>query len=82
MHPEQFTTLCTVFADTSKVKKERKVRAGSVFYIQDFKIVLLCGLTEFQAQISWMEGVSQLSFGFIWMHQLITRRIPQGRERR
>ncbi|KIP11255.1 hypothetical protein PHLGIDRAFT_114660 [Phlebiopsis gigantea 11061_1 CR5-6] len=54
--PEQFTTLCTVFADTTAVKKEKKQRGGSVFYTFDFRVVLQCGLTELKAQISWTEG--------------------------
>lgn len=56
---EQFSTLCTVFADTTNVKKEKKTRAnGSAYFRLDFQIVLLCGLTEFKAQISWVENVS------------------------
>ncbi|EKM53451.1 uncharacterized protein PHACADRAFT_148058 [Phanerochaete carnosa HHB-10118-sp] len=51
--PERFSTLCTVSADTTKVKKERKKRGGNTYHTLDFKVVLLCGLTEFKAQISW-----------------------------
>ena len=39
-----FSTLCTVTADTSRRK--------------DYSIVLLFGLIELKAQISWTEGVS------------------------
>ena len=57
---EQFTTLCTIFADTTAVKKEKKERGGSAFYTIDFRVVLQCGSTELKAQISWTEGVSSL----------------------
>jgi hypothetical protein len=58
LRAEQFSTLCTVFADMSNVKKEKKERDGRTFYTLDFKIVLLCGLTELKAQIIWFENVS------------------------
>ena len=59
---EQFSTLCTIFADTTQVKKEKKQRGGSTYYTLDFKVVLLCGMTEFKAQISWMEDVSRRQY--------------------
>lgn len=57
--PERFSTLCTVFADTTQLKKKKKKRGGSTYYTFDFKVVLLCGLTEFKAQISWVDNVSR-----------------------
>ena len=51
-------TLCTVFADTTAIKKDRKQRGSSAFYTLDFRVVLQCGLTELKAQISWIEQVS------------------------
>ena len=53
-----FTNLCTVHADTSQVSKTLSPRrgfAGLQFYRQQFSIVLKFGLTELEAQISWME---------------------------
>ncbi|KAH7912713.1 hypothetical protein BJ138DRAFT_1228277 [Hygrophoropsis aurantiaca] len=57
--PGMFSTLCTVHADTSQVSKTigpRKGYGGVQFYRQEFSIILKFGLTELQAQISWMEN--------------------------
>ncbi len=53
-----FTTLCTIYADTSRVVKSPRVGRNGIHYAQAFDIVLMCGLTELQAQIRWEEGVS------------------------
>lgn len=63
-HPillEMFSSLCTVYANTSAVTKvkQRGVN-GSVYYTQRFKLVLLCGLTETKAQLSWIQDVRTL----------------------
>ncbi|PIL34614.1 hypothetical protein GSI_03393 [Ganoderma sinense ZZ0214-1] len=54
--PEMFAPLCTIYADTSRVSRQSKQGINGVYYTQEFKIVLLCGLTEMQAQLSWMEN--------------------------
>ncbi|KAI0708756.1 hypothetical protein C8T65DRAFT_650008 [Cerioporus squamosus] len=54
--PELYTPLCTIYADTSKVARRPLAGPNGVYYVQDFKIVLLCGLTELQAQLSWTEN--------------------------
>ncbi|KAI9060753.1 hypothetical protein FKP32DRAFT_1577403 [Trametes sanguinea] len=62
VEPECFATLCTVFADTSKVFKSPRVGPnGMVYYAQIFDVVLMCGLTELKAQIRWIENVSAAS---------------------
>lgn len=56
-----FSTLCNVHADTSKVASTispRRGYAGLQFYRQQFSIILMFGLTELQAQLSWKEDVS------------------------
>ena len=55
---EYFATLCTIVADTSRVRRYRHMGSNGPFYRQEFKVVLSCGLTEMKAQISWMENVS------------------------
>ena len=58
---EMFTTLCTVTADTSQMAKRLQARRnsnGAKYYHQSYSVVLLFGLTELKAQISWMEDVS------------------------
>ena len=55
-----FSTLCMVTADMSQladVLQPRYGKGGAVFYQLHFDIVLLFGLTELKAQISWMEDV-------------------------
>ncbi|KAH7912709.1 hypothetical protein BJ138DRAFT_1228273 [Hygrophoropsis aurantiaca] len=57
---KSFSTLCLVRADTTEMAKSLKPRLakqGLVYYVQNFSIVLLFGLTELTAQISWMEDV-------------------------
>lgn len=53
-----FSTLCTVHADTSLVRKAKRKGKNGTYYKLDYKVVLLCGLTELKAQISWIENVS------------------------
>ncbi|KAI0773051.1 hypothetical protein BD413DRAFT_656213 [Trametes elegans] len=53
VEPECFTTLCTVYADTSEVVKTPRPGRHGIHYAQSFDIVLMCGLTELQAQIRW-----------------------------
>jgi len=58
-----FSGLCTVVADTRRVARSlssRRGRTGRQFYSQEFSIVLLFGLTELKAQLSWMEEVRDL----------------------
>lgn len=57
-----FSTLCWVRADTSNVRKDRNVGPIGFYYRQDFKVVLKCGLTELEAQISWLEDVRILIY--------------------
>ena len=52
-----FAPLCTICADTSQVLRRPKLGSDGVYYEQHFKIIILCGLTEMQAQISWVENV-------------------------
>ncbi|PIL34591.1 hypothetical protein GSI_03370 [Ganoderma sinense ZZ0214-1] len=54
---EMFTHLCTVHADTSQVVRQPKRGPIGTYYTQRFEIVLLCGLTELQAQLRWFENV-------------------------
>lgn len=57
--PDSFTEKCTVYADTSKAAKTlfpQTAPSGAEFYRIDYDVVLLFGLTELKAQISWMEN--------------------------
>ncbi|KAH9940112.1 uncharacterized protein BXZ73DRAFT_99109 [Epithele typhae] len=54
--PELFTPLCTVAADTSRVARQTRQGPSGVYYDLHFKVILLCGLTELKAQISWTEN--------------------------
>jgi hypothetical protein len=56
-----FSPLCTVKADTSVMAKALVPKyglRGERYYRQDFSVILLFGLTELKAQISWIEDVS------------------------
>lgn len=54
---EVFTRLCTIQADTSQIARKPKKGTIGDYYTQEFDIVLLCGLTELQAQLRWFENV-------------------------
>ncbi|PCH36688.1 hypothetical protein WOLCODRAFT_20691 [Wolfiporia cocos MD-104 SS10] len=54
--PDKYSIGCMVRADTSRVERKRVLGRVGWFYIQQFDIVLICGLTELQAQISWTEN--------------------------
>ncbi|KAI0743084.1 hypothetical protein C8Q80DRAFT_1331185 [Daedaleopsis nitida] len=56
IEPELYATLCTVYADTSQVTRHAKRGPNGIYYEQNYSVVLLCGLTELQAQISWIEN--------------------------
>ncbi|TFY59589.1 hypothetical protein EVJ58_g5686 [Rhodofomes roseus] len=53
--PDSFSTLCTVHADVNP--ESYKLASGQLgeFYRMDFNVVLLFGLTEIKAQLSWLE---------------------------
>lgn len=63
IHPwvEMFAQICTVYADTSRVVKKKKKSPNGPYYVQEYDIVLLCGLTELQAQIRWIENVGRVT---------------------
>jgi hypothetical protein len=63
-----YTTLCSIDYDLSSLSLEKRLkhgrhgdRFGTFYYVTEYDIVLLFGLTELKAQIAWMEGVSGLS---------------------
>jgi hypothetical protein len=54
---DQFTTLCTLVADISRVPKVPvKNINGSTYYSVDYDVILNFGLTELQAQLRWWES--------------------------
>ncbi|KAL4079085.1 hypothetical protein J3A83DRAFT_4367804 [Scleroderma citrinum] len=63
--PSSFTELCTIHADTSKATEmlpQRRSETGRTYYSIHFKVILLFGLTELKAQLSWLEnGVEKRS---------------------
>ncbi|KAI6044888.1 hypothetical protein EDC04DRAFT_2640470 [Pisolithus marmoratus] len=57
---ELYTKLCTVYADTSKLasslRPNRRHDGLGVYYTLTFDVVMLFGLMELKAQISWKEN--------------------------
>ena len=52
--------MCNVIADTSAIAHSLhplEGLGGEDYYRLDFNVVLLFGLTELKAQISWIDGV-------------------------
>ena len=58
-----FADLCEVTADVTKFKSSIKPHnyRGAKYYVLEFDIVLLFGLTELKAQIAWTRNVSRSS---------------------
>ncbi|KAI6044886.1 hypothetical protein EDC04DRAFT_2889550 [Pisolithus marmoratus] len=56
---DSYTKLCTIYADTSKLtsslQPRRRPNGVGVYYTLNFDVVMLFGLTELKAQISWKE---------------------------
>jgi hypothetical protein len=66
---EDYSTLCTVTADTPQMIKTLTPKVGLNgvrYYSQDFNVVLLFGLTELKAQIAWMEDVGRPLVLSVW----------------
>jgi hypothetical protein len=64
---DAFATLCTVHANTSKIIGSLRPRRSEdsstgVYYTIDYDVILLFGLTELKAQISWKENVCCYEF--------------------
>ena len=56
----RFTALCNVIADTSMIARSlrpQQASGGGGYYRLEFDVILLFGLTELKAQISWNDGV-------------------------
>ena len=55
-----FTTMCSVIADTAELVRSLRPQMahdGDVHYEMEVDVVLLFGLTELKAQISWTHKV-------------------------
>ena len=55
-----FADICEVTADMTKVKgsiRPRTNHRGAKYYVLDFDVIILFGLTELKAQIAWTENV-------------------------
>ena len=55
-----FTTMCHVIADTSTIARSLRAQqapGGGDYYRLHFDVILLFGLTELKAQISWNDQV-------------------------
>ncbi|PCH36683.1 hypothetical protein WOLCODRAFT_157381 [Wolfiporia cocos MD-104 SS10] len=51
-----YSMLCTVHGDTTRVQKVKKKGARGEFFVLKYNVILICGLTELKAQISWIEN--------------------------
>ena len=69
---DMYSCLLNMRADVSSAKKDLCIGPAGLFYRQCFKMILLCGLTELKAQISWMEDVR---VDFIPVHETLTSRL-------
>ena len=54
---DKFETLCYVDADISTAPYETKLTAtGATYYKRCYEAILLVGLTELKAQVSWIDS--------------------------
>jgi hypothetical protein len=65
--PDNYTKLCTIEADLSHLplSPQPKHSGKGNFYKVKYNIVLLFGLTEFKAAITWKENVGVLMVNWI-----------------
>jgi len=57
VEPDKFKTLCRIKADISSAPYRSKlVGIGGTAYDRDYEIILLVGLTELKAQVSWIDS--------------------------
>jgi len=68
---ENYTTLCTLVGDISRVPKVPvKNASGNTYYSVDYDVILNFGLTELQAQLRWWElGVERRSPATLIYHE-------------
>lgn len=59
---ENFSTLCTVRADTSQIIKKKHDGPKGTYYTQEYDIVLSCGLTELKARLCWKNNKVRSAF--------------------
>ena len=53
---DKFETLCYVKADLSVAPDKSKLMKTGICYEWSFNIILLVGLTELKAQVSWIDS--------------------------
>ena len=53
---DKFETLCYVKADISTAPYTSHFTTGNVGYKREYDIILLVGLTELKAQVSWIDS--------------------------
>jgi hypothetical protein len=69
-------------SEVASTLSSRQGKSGGCYYRQDFDVILLFGLTELKAQISWMEKVNYfLTSSSIELMNFISPR-SQGKEQR
>ena len=54
---DKFETLCHVKADVSTAPHTSKYTTGKMTYQRNFDVILLVGLTELKAQVSWTDSI-------------------------
>jgi len=66
LYLDQYTTLCKLEADISRVARQPRLKAnGEKYYSISFDVVMKFGLTELQAHLRWMEEVKETLFFLI-----------------
>jgi len=62
--PASFSTLCSIHADLSELSRTLSPRKSALdrsdYYVIDFEVIMLFGLTELKALISWKYKVCAL----------------------
>ena len=71
---DEFETLCRVVADISSAPYASKFElTGREVYSRDYDIILLVGLTELKAQVSWIESKTVRAHLFLYVSIRLTR---------
>lgn len=56
LRPDNYTQLCSIDIDLSKLPVEKQTKlGGGIYYFVKYDVVLIFGLTELKAQVAWRD---------------------------
>ena len=61
---DNYTLLCTIQVDVSEIPAVRsaKINGSGVYFVLNYEVILIFGLTELKAQVAWLDRNVRISF--------------------